>query len=309
MKKWILILCLFVLAVTGAFYFFIPATQTFTRETTISCTESAANRIMLNSDRWLSWWPGQKKDNNLYSYKNFNYRIGKIFINGIEATIFNDNDSTKGILQVIGSGTDSAQLSWTSTFAFSTNPVKRLLRYNRSINIKNNIESLLADIKKHFDKEENIYGMKVVKQKVTEASMIAVKQIFTHDPSTQEIYSMIDSLKGYIIKKGGEENDYPMLNIHIENSNTYDAMTAIPTKSDLPSEGNFHLKKMVLGNILMAEIRGGVYTIKKGEQELKNYASDYKKTAPAIPFQLLVTNRLLETDTSKWVTRLYYPIF
>jgi hypothetical protein len=86
-------------------------------------------------------------------------------------------------------------------------------------------------------------------------------------------------------------------------------MVAIPTKTDLPSEGNFSLKKMVLGNILMAEVKGGMYTILKGEEEMTNYVNDYKKTAPAIPFQSLVTNRLVETDTSKWITRLYYPIF
>jgi len=86
-------------------------------------------------------------------------------------------------------------------------------------------------------------------------------------------------------------------------------MVAIPTKSDLQSEGKFQLKKMVLGNILMAEVKGGVHIVMKGENELTNYMDDYKKLSPAIPFQSLITDRQLETDSSKWVTRLYYPIF
>ena len=86
-------------------------------------------------------------------------------------------------------------------------------------------------------------------------------------------------------------------------------MVAVPTKTELPSEGNFQLKKMIRGNILLAEVKGGLHTIINGEQELDNYVNDYKKIAPAIPFQSLVTNRQLVTDTSKWVTQLYYPIF
>ena len=29
--------------------------------------------------------------------------------------------------------------------------------------------------------------------------------------------------------------------------------------------------------------------------------------SPAIPFESLITNRLEEPDTSKWVTKIYYP--
>jgi hypothetical protein len=42
---------------------------------------------------------------------------------------------------------------------------------------------------------------------------------------------------------------------------------------------------------------------------MKNYVEDNKKTSPAIPYQSLITNRLTETDTTKWVTKLYYPVF
>ena len=59
----------------------------------------------------------------------------------------------------------------------------------------------------------------------------------------------------------------------------------------------------------MGEIKGGIYTITTGEKELANYVIDYKKLSPAVGFQSLVTNRLLEADTAKWITRLYYPIF
>jgi len=309
MKKWILIFLLFIIVIAIGIYFFIPANRVLNYQTMVSCTEDGAGRIMLDKNKLDLWWPGIKKDDTTYSYKNCNYRIDKILVSGIEMTVFNDTYSTTGNLEIIAAGADSAQLLWTSSFEFSNNLIKKISQYNHYNNIKKSIESFIKDTKKYFEKEENIYGMKVVKQKVTEASLISVKQSFDHYPSTQEIYGMINSLREYIKQKGGEENNYPMLNVHTEDSTIYETMAAIPTKNDLPSEGKFLLKKMVLGNILMAEVKGGLSAIINGEQQLKNYVSDHKKTAPAIPFQSLVTNRLQVADSSKWVTKLYYPIF
>lgn len=309
MKKWILIFCLFILVIVIGLYFFIPGNKTITFQTIAGSTEDGVSRIMLDKNNMQQWWPGEKKNDSLYSYKDCTYMVNKIIADGIEATIFNDKDSTKGNLLIIGAGNDSVQLQWTSTFIFSKNLVKKIVQYRHYSSIKNNIESLLTDIKKYFDNEKNIYGLEVEKQKVTEASLVATRESFNHYPSTQEIYGLINLLKKYIREKGGEENNFPMLNVHTEDSVMYEAMAAIPTKTDLPSEGKFALKKMVLGNILMAEVKGGIYTITNGEQQLKNYVSDHKKIAPAIPFQSLVTDRSQEVDTSKWITRLYYPIF
>ena len=71
----------------------------------------------------------------------------------------------------------------------------------------------------------------------------------------------------------------------------------------------FELKKMILGNVIKAEIIGGIHTVNKGEDELFNYLNDYNRSSPAIPFQELVTNRIEEKDSLKWITNLYYPVF
>jgi hypothetical protein len=62
------------------------------------------------------------------------------------------------------------------------------------------------------------------------------------------------------------------------------------------------------GNILITEIKGGSASIDKAFKEMENYVSDYRRTPPAIPFQSLVTDRMKEPDTSKWITRIFYPV-
>jgi hypothetical protein len=114
----------------------------------------------------------------------------------------------------------------------------------------------MGDIKKFFDEEEKIYGFKVIQKKVTDSSLISTKETFSHYPDSKEIYNLIALLHNYIKERGGEQVDSPMLNVYADNPSSYQVMVAVPTKSDLPSAGKFQLKKMVLGNILMTEVKG-----------------------------------------------------
>ena len=100
-----------------------------------------------------------------------------------------------------------------------------------------------------------------------------------------------------------------MLNVHREGAERYETMVAVPTESDVPTTEKFKIKKMVLGNILVSQVTGGEDRVKEGEKQLANYVEDYQKISPAIPFQSLVTERISEPDSTKWITRLYYPIF
>jgi hypothetical protein len=309
MKKWLLIIASLIFLLAGVIFFSISSTKKFLAIATLNCTDGAINRLMLNQNEWLRWWPGEKKANGLYVYKNYNYKVDGIRLNGIEFTIFNNKDSIKGFLQFSYLNAISAQLQFSSVFTFAANPLKRFMQFKQSGEIKVNINSLLDDVKKYFDKEENIYGMKIVKESFKESSLVSTKKTFTHYPSITEIYELINSLKQYVVKKGGEENNPPMLHVHNEVPGIYETMVGLPIKSDLPSEGEYQLKRMMQGSMLMAEIKGGNYTIIQAEKELNHYITDYKKTSPAIPFQSLITNRLLEADTSKWVTKFYYPVF
>jgi hypothetical protein len=38
------------------------------------------------------------------------------------------------------------------------------------------------------------------------------------------------------------------------------------------------------------------------------YFDDYDKTSMAITFQYLVTDRIKEADTAKWITEIYAPV-
>jgi hypothetical protein len=137
-----------------------------------------------------------------------------------------------------------------------------------------------------------------------------VRRSFEHYPKVQEIDAMIQDLRKYIIQNNAIEKNSPMLNVLKFDSSHFEAMSAIPVDKALPRTTEFSPKFLLKGgNILEAQVQGGPYTIETSLQEIENYRSDYKYNSPAIPYQLLVTDRLKETDTTKWITKLYYPVF
>jgi hypothetical protein len=309
MKKLIGIIGFIIIIVFILLYFFIPTTKSFYYQTTANVTPTAVTRKIIHKNEWQSWWPGEKINDTIYRFKNETFKINKVLLDAIEATIINDKDSIEGYLQFTGFGEDSTQFIWASEYHFATSPFKRFKDYFQLKKVNSDIKILVDSIQKRFDNPVNIYGMDIKEQKVTDSTLISLRNTFSHYPTAGEIYGMVDSINLYISKNGGEVNNYPMLNVHQNGPSLYETMVAIPAKKDVVAKGNFELKKMVLGNILMGEVKGGVHAVVNGEQQLRYYANDYHKMSPAMPFQSLVTNRIVEPDSTKWITRLYYPVF
>jgi effector-binding domain-containing protein len=200
-------------------------------------------------------------------------------------------------------------VDWQTQLKSSSGPFKRFSQYMKVKEIGKDMNVILTSLKNFAEDPQNIYGIKVVKAIVTDSVLISTRRSFDHKPDVQEIDGMIQNLKNYIKQNGAVEKNLPMLNV-MKTDNSYTAMTAIPVDRELPATNEFAPKVMLKGgNILEAEISGGPYTIERSFNELENYRADHKYTSPAIPFQLLVTDRAKEKDTTKWITKLYYPVF
>ena len=73
--------------------------------------------------------------------------------------------------------------------------------------------------------------------------------------------------------------------------------------------GGIFSRKLVRGHYLETDVHGGSGAVNSALDRMNNYISDYGRTVMAIPFFSLMTDRSKEPDTTKWVTRIYYPIY
>jgi hypothetical protein len=89
----------------------------------------------------------------------------------------------------------------------------------------------------------------------------------------------------------------------------YQLMAAVPVNKHLPESAAFSMKYMVKGSFMITEVAGGDSTINKASQNMQQYFQDYRKTSMAMNFTMLVTDRILQPDSSKWVTKLCMPVY
>jgi hypothetical protein len=138
--------------------------------------------------------------------------------------------------------------------------------------------------------------------------MLSTRFVTTGFPATEDIYRKFDMLKKTIQKQHGKVTGYPMMHVNMLKADSFETQLAIPTDHILQNEGTTFYRKMVPGNFLSATVKGGEYTIRESMQQLDFYQKDHGKVQMARPFEQLITDRTLEPDTTKWITRIYLPV-
>ncbi len=100
-----------------------------------------------------------------------------------------------------------------------------------------------------------------------------------------------------------------MMNIAKEDSSKYLLRVALPVSKIIKEEHGIVIKRMIRGNILVSnDITGGSSAVEHASKQMMHYVQDFNKTLAALPFQSLITNRQLEQDSTKWITRIYCPV-
>jgi CII-binding regulator of phage lambda lysogenization HflD len=303
-----IVAALFILLVTIGLYLYagLSSKQSFTKSVAVGCTDAGALRTLLNDKNSTKAWPGEKINDSTYRFEQLQYSIGNAFINTL--TLHFTTGET-GELIIEKTTPDSSQFTIQLNTLLPINPIARIKKYLELRETTKKIGLLLQILKENFKGEEIVYGINIQLNRVTDSVMISTRKLMDHYPAVQEIYQMIEDILSYIKTNGGEESNAPMLNVFKEGANQYLVMVAVPTKT--PVKGNeTYLQKHMLPNgyILVSDITGGNYTIQQSEKAMYQYVMDHQKSSPAIPFQMLITDRRTEADTTKWKTRLYYPV-
>jgi hypothetical protein len=305
---WVL-LSLAVLFLAGI-YFLIPSTISTTRYVIIRTAENHAADFLTNESGWKSWWPGEKSTlNSTYSYKNSLYKLTNLSNSGAKLSTINNNIISTAEITFIAEDRETTKVTWESNLESSANPFTRLRQYLNLSGSKKITDELLQHLKLFLEDDKNVYHINVKLLKVTDSVILTTNTTLKQAPDMLQVYKLIDGLKQLIAKQGAAETNAPMLNIHQTGLNEFAVMVGIPINKKIKTSGEVSIHTMVLGNILEADVKGGLNTVNASINALETYKKDHNLVAPAMPYQSLITNRLLEKDTGKWITKLYCPIF
>lgn len=317
MKKWFIILSLLLICVIAGIYIFIPDKLEISETASLDISSSLTYRTLSEEGKWTRWWPGEPSAENAmansqpvhFFHNGTRYTIVHKSINVVEIELLMKSDTISSTLLVIPLKKDSTVLFWRCALSSGSGPFAKVTRYQQAKKIKESFDLILDSVKSFLLKPQNRYNIFIDRNRVTDTLLVTNKIILDHYPSPGEVYSLVGNVKKYVSQNNAKETNYPMLHVMKTDSSQFKVMVAIPVNKALKDSETNVFKRMVPGNILVTTVTGGRHTIEKAFAELELYISDNKLTPPAIPFESLVTDRLNEPDTSKWVTRIYYPIF
>ncbi len=299
------LICLALIAV----YVFIPANIKIGNVVFIKTKPAVVNRLLMNEAKWVKWLsPDSVYSGNSFRFKDYDYDFDNTIMNTTGVSISNKRRSVNSLINVIPVNEDSVAVEWKAEINAGSNPISRISSYSEAEKMKENMGAILGQLQIFLDKKENAYGLDITEHQVADTILISTKYFSDTFPTTQEIYALIGDLRAYISKEGARETNPPMLNINNDSGN-YRTMVAIPVDRILPEKGNYVFKRMVPGKILVAEVKGGDYTARQALKQIDLYLGDHHLSSPAIPFESLITDRSQEPDTTKWVTKIYYPIY
>jgi hypothetical protein len=314
MKKWLIGFLLLIILLVASIYIFIPKNLPVAQTNIVIVNPNSIVLFFSKLNNWYKWPGGNSRDflidsPNAFFYNGMQFSATNKIDNGLTILIHNENVDVNSILTVYSLGKDSTALEWKCELKSGSNILARMANYKKALYIKNNMTFLLNKLHSFVEKENNVYGINIGHDVIPDTLLMSQRANFQHYPTTDEVYGMIDQLKTYVLANNINITDPPMLNV-TETKDGYETMVALPINKPMPNNGKMLLKHIVPSTpSLVTQVKGGNYGITNAFTQLENYRQDYQKSTPAIPYQILLTDRSKEPDTAKWVTKVCYPLF
>ena len=303
MKKWMLLSLSMVVISCFCVDFFIPSSISVSRLVPARCKAVAAFPFLSDEMKWGVWWPGRLSRAAFHvrqlSYQSVGITIGR----GRDAL-----DSRLNLLSV--GGQDSLLLDWETQLHSGWNPIDRVRTFRQARQLSGQLDEILLAASSFLGKRENLYGIPIGEGSTTDTLLIASRAIKTGPPANEDIYALVSKLGRYVREMGSRQTGYPMVNVmpSVDKPGDFQMMVAMPVANVLPGKGDIFFMRLIPGRYLITEVTGGATTVDRALSGLRDYIRDHERTVMAIPFQSLVTDRMSEPDSARWVTRIYYPV-
>jgi hypothetical protein len=317
MKKMFLFLFIPLLLFVIMIYLFIPAKIEITESVLVNTTDNGTGRFLLDEGQWAQWWNYSSADSTAkplpattsFTLNGDVYKITKQFYKSIDIQILHKSQVFESKLVIIPLTLDSTGIEWKCSLLSGYNPYSRLTHYAEARQIKSNMSLVLKSLRRFLAKNENIYGISIEKTTLKDTLFVSAKKITPVYPSLKEVYELIKKIQLHIAGKNTKQSGSPIYNITQLSDGQYQLMAAIPVDKRIEDAAGFALKFMVRGSFMVTEVTGGEYTVNKASKSLQQYFADFRKTSMAMNFTMLVTDRQYQPDSTKWITKLYQPVY
>ena len=305
LKRVLLILAAVFVLLISSIYLLIPDTLTIRNEIIVGCSAQGANRTI--NTNWKEIF--RQASSNERSSGAYQYTLIKPLYNGSRILIQSNIGTDTSTLSLLPVSSDTTIFQWNLSRQTGSDPISKLTDYISMLALKKDILAKMIYLKGYVDKTTNVYGYNITHITLTDTILVSTEMVENSYPTTKDIYILIQRLQKYISTNGAKETNYPMLNISVVN-NKYSTMVGIPINKSILPDNEIKIKRLIpiQNKILTTQVVGDTSKIKEAYQKIELYMQDHFLSSPVIPYELIITDRSKQPDSTKWVTRIMYPI-
>lgn len=314
MKKWLLLIAVVVAVLFVSATWLLPQHTVVRRMIGVPAAQTAVFRCLQDTAMLRQWMTEGGRtymahDSFVYEEGERKIFVGKGMLNVVPVVVQQNENRLPTVMQVIALGQDSAAVEWKAALLPTDNPFHKLKNYFSAKALGKEMEDFLLNFHSFMQKSRNVYGLDISATTVTDTLLVTTQSQTQGYPKPQDYYPSIQQLKRFIAAGGARETNFPMLHINDMGNNRWSFMVAVPIDKRIPDGLHVFVKRMIPGNLLVAEVKGGPQTIEHGIRQFQHYISEKQVSTPAISYQLLVTDRMQVPDTVRWITRLCFPVY
>jgi hypothetical protein len=303
MKKVLYAAAVISIVVVAAIYFAIPSTLKVVAVVPARCNVDGADRALRDTANREKWWPEEGSG-------TMHFKVTKLFRRMVDVSIVDGAVSVSSQLSVYPKvRIDSCTLQWVLNLPSGPNPITRVERYLEAKKLAAGMQETLSKLGYRLEDQRLIYGMDITEGNTEDSVLVSTVRVLDRYPSDPAIYVLVDHLRQFVLRHGGAVTGYPMLNVTNELGRAFKVEVGLPTNKMMNDADDIRWRRLIRVVFLVADVHGGDSTIREAVRQMANYVSDYQRTVMAIPYQSLVTDRMKEQDTTRWITRLYVPVY
>ena len=318
MKRIFLFVLIALVVITLSTYIFIPGNIQIVSSAVMQTSENGTERILLNKNTWGNWWNYSSKDTlnkvpikqeESHTLNGDSFEITELLYKAAKINIKHNSQTLETKLILIPLNVDSTGVQWSYGFKTSLNPYNRFLQYLDASKIKRNMDQVLNHLKDYLQKDENVYGIHITRESTKDTTLVLTKVILANHPTTKDIYNTIGQLQQFAKSNNAIATGNPIYNISPKENNKFQLMCALPINHKIIPNAQFSNISMVKGSFMVTEVIGGDSTLNNAAKKMQQYFEDFRRVTMAVNFTMLVSDRMYQTDTSKWISKLYYPVY
>ena len=235
-----------------------------------------------------------------------NIRNSKNNRNVVAVVTVNDRRSAVMNFRIRPVGTDASMLTITSRLRFRQDSILHYLRlmFDRSD------ELAVIDYLENIDEAAmgKTGGIDVHLQRTDTFSYIGITDSCALQDVSQRMSDLYSEILVFGVRSGVDMTNRPLAIYHRLDEKMAVFELGVPIDKRIPVTDRIQYKTMQGKEHVVANYYGSYETLADGHNAIQHWLMRYRRKVNGNPWEMYVTDPVIEPDTNKWLTRIYYPV-